>query len=230
MVQSPSWAANWFAASQEIPRILWNPKVHYRTHKRPPPVSILGPPNPVHIPTSYLLEIRPNIIHPSTPRSPQWCLSLRLPHQDPIHPLSSPIRTTCPAHLILQPSSITDVHSSLSTAFCRHLLTFVSRKSFSTSSVHLNLGLPLLLLLFGLFSYIFLTPSLIHSYYMSNPFQSLLFNACYYVQIFIYAPQMCRTLLENVFTERFSYSYIHLKTFKWISCQNMYLISSPAIV
>ena len=33
MVQSPSWAANWFAASQEIPRISRNPKVHYRTHK-----------------------------------------------------------------------------------------------------------------------------------------------------------------------------------------------------
>ena len=41
-VQSPSWAANWFAASQEIPRISRNPKVHYRTHKRPPPVSILS--------------------------------------------------------------------------------------------------------------------------------------------------------------------------------------------
>ena len=45
-------------------------------------------PNSVHIPTSYLLEIHPNIIHPSTRRSPQWSLSLRLPHQDPIHPPS----------------------------------------------------------------------------------------------------------------------------------------------
>ena len=101
MVQSPSWEANWFAASQEIPRISRNPKVHYRTHKRPPTVSILGQPNPVHIPTSHLLEIHPSIIHPSTPRSPQWSLSFRFPHQDHIHPLSSPIRATSPTHLIL---------------------------------------------------------------------------------------------------------------------------------
>ena len=85
MVQSPSWEANWFAASQGIPHISRNPKVHYRTHKRPPPVSILGQPNPVHIPTSHLLEIHPNVIHPSMPRSPQWSISLRFPHQDSTH-------------------------------------------------------------------------------------------------------------------------------------------------
>ena len=101
MVQSPSWEANWFAASQEISRISRNPNVHYRTHKRPSPVSILGQSNPVHIPTSHLLEIHPNIVHPSTTTSPQWSPSFRFPQQDPIHPLSSPIRDTCPAHLIL---------------------------------------------------------------------------------------------------------------------------------
>jgi len=85
-VQSPYWEANWFAASQEIPRISRNPKVHYRTHNRPPPVPILGQPNPVHIPTSHLLQISPNFIHPSTPRSPLWSLSLRFPQQDPIQP------------------------------------------------------------------------------------------------------------------------------------------------
>ena len=94
MVQSPSWEANWFVASQEIPRISRNPKVHYRTHKRPPPVPILGQPNPVHKPTSHLLEIHPYIIHPSTPRSPQWSLSLLFPTKTLYTPLSSPIRAT----------------------------------------------------------------------------------------------------------------------------------------
>ena len=91
MVQSP-WEANWFAVSQEIPCISRNPKVHYRNHKRPPPVSILGQRNPNHIPTSHLLEIHPNIIHPSTSRSPQWSLSLRFPHQNPAY--ASPLLHT----------------------------------------------------------------------------------------------------------------------------------------
>ena len=141
MVQCPSWEANRFAASQEIPRISRNPKVHYRTHKRPSPVSILGQPNPVHIPTFHLLEINPNIIHPSTPRSPQWSLSLRFPHQDPIHPLSSPIRATCPVHLILlnfiTRTILGEEYKSFSSSLC-NLLHFPVTSSLLGPNILLN--------------------------------------------------------------------------------------------
>jgi hypothetical protein len=65
MEQSLSWEANWFCTlSRNYPH-LWNQKVHYRTHKCPPPVPILSQLHPV--PTSYftyikkLIQIRSNI-------------------------------------------------------------------------------------------------------------------------------------------------------------------------
>jgi len=122
MEQSPSWEANRFSASQEIPCILWKPKVHYRIHKCPPPVPILRQINPAHALTSHFLNILFSHL----------CLDLLrglFPSDFTTNtlyvPLLSPIRATCPVHLIFSiwsPRKILgEKYKSLSSSICSFL-------------------------------------------------------------------------------------------------------------
>jgi hypothetical protein len=81
MEHSPSWEANSSSASQEIPRILWNPKVHYRIHMRSLPPHILSQINPFLAPPHLIILILP----------PHLCLGLPsgffllgFPHKNPV--------------------------------------------------------------------------------------------------------------------------------------------------
>jgi hypothetical protein len=140
--QGSSWESNWFTASQEIPRISRNPKVHYRTHKRPPTVSILGQPNPVHIPTSNLLEIRPNNIH-----------LLRLGLPSGYFPPGSPSTSYTPPLLTNTRHMFSPYHSSR----IYHPQNIGWRvKSFSSSSCSSREAIYLICVVFCWFIYIYL--------------------------------------------------------------------------
>ena len=101
MEQRPIWEANLFSASQKIPPILRNLKVHYHVYKSLPPFPVQSQNNPVHTPQSHFLKIHLNIILPSAPGSSKWSLSFRFPHQNPVYTSPSPIHATCLTHLIV---------------------------------------------------------------------------------------------------------------------------------
>jgi hypothetical protein len=64
MELSPFWEAASCAAIQELPSILWNPKVQYRVHESPALVLILNQIYPTHTTPSYLSKIHFSIVHP----------------------------------------------------------------------------------------------------------------------------------------------------------------------
>jgi hypothetical protein len=63
---SPSWEAANCAATQELPSILRNPKIHHRVHKSPPLDPSLIQIDLVHTMPSPLSKIYFNIVHPPT--------------------------------------------------------------------------------------------------------------------------------------------------------------------
>jgi hypothetical protein len=53
---APSWKASSRQADQEIPRLLYNPRIHYPVRKSPPPDSIMSHMNPVRdLPQTFLM-------------------------------------------------------------------------------------------------------------------------------------------------------------------------------
>ena len=106
MEQSPSWEGNQFSASQGIPRILGNPKVHCRIHKCPPLVPILSQIDPVHAITPHFFMLCSHL----SLGLPSAFFPSGFPTKILYTPLLPRIRATCPTHflfcLFYHPTSI----------------------------------------------------------------------------------------------------------------------------
>jgi hypothetical protein len=97
---SSSWEPASCAAAQELPSILWNPKVHHRVQKNRPLAPILSQINPVHTTPSYLRFMLILFTHVRL-GLPSGLFLFNFPTNILYAFLISPISTACPAHLIL---------------------------------------------------------------------------------------------------------------------------------
>ena len=116
MEQNPSSEAN-----QKFPSIIWNSKVHYHTRKFPPPFPVLSQLDPVHTATSHILKVHLNIIIPSTPGSSKWSLSLRFPHQNPVHASPHPHKCYMPRPSHSSRTILGEEYRTLSSSLCSFL-------------------------------------------------------------------------------------------------------------
>jgi hypothetical protein len=78
MKQSPSWEANSCSTGQEMPRLLWNPKVHYRVHRSLLMEFILSQMSLANTLIICFLKTCFNTMLPSPPRSPNWAFPFSL--------------------------------------------------------------------------------------------------------------------------------------------------------
>jgi hypothetical protein len=79
MELNPSLEAASYAATEELPNILLNPKVYYSVHQSPLLVPLLSQINPVHTTPFYLFKIHfDNILQTISNQLPKFFLLLFL--------------------------------------------------------------------------------------------------------------------------------------------------------
>jgi hypothetical protein len=100
-IEHGPWGANIFSCSQEISRILWNPKLYYCVQNSRPLVPIISQINALHILPSYLFKTCYNLSSLLWLGLQRGFFPSGFAAKNLYVSLSSPIRATCHVQLIL---------------------------------------------------------------------------------------------------------------------------------